>query len=83
MVTIDNLKVEKVANYFYCDKCNYTCYKKNHFDKHLSTLKHKNNENDNNDNKKVVKNVNSYEEINIFTDSLNGIEYIVYLVIYK
>jgi hypothetical protein len=27
---------------FFCKKCNYTCRKKNHFDRHLSTRKHKN-----------------------------------------
>jgi len=27
---------------FYCKKCNYTCSKKNHFDRHLTTRKHTN-----------------------------------------
>jgi hypothetical protein len=27
---------------FFCKKCNYSCSKKNHFDRHLSTRKHKN-----------------------------------------
>ncbi len=25
---------------FYCDKCDYTCYKKSNWDKHIETLKH-------------------------------------------
>ena len=29
-------------NIFHCKKCDYTCYKKSIFDKHLLTLKHKN-----------------------------------------
>lgn len=28
-------------NYFYCEDCDYTCYKKSVFDKHLLTLKHR------------------------------------------
>ena len=27
---------------YFCKKCNYSCSKKNHFDRHLSTRKHKN-----------------------------------------
>jgi len=27
---------------FFCKKCNYSCSKKNHFDRHMSTRKHKN-----------------------------------------
>ena len=28
-------------NYFFCNKCNYRCYRKNDFEKHLLTIKHK------------------------------------------
>ena len=42
MVTNDDQKVAKVANFFYCDICNYNCSKKYNFTKHLSTEKHKN-----------------------------------------
>jgi len=34
-------KSQKVANLFSCLKCNYTTCKKNDYDKHLLTLKHK------------------------------------------
>ena len=36
--------LKKVAdlsqNYYYCNKCEYKCSKKNDFDKHLLTIKH-------------------------------------------
>ena len=38
-------KVAKVANNFYCEICDYKCSNKTNFEKHLSTLKHKNCEN--------------------------------------
>ena len=34
-------KVAKVAKEYYCESCNYKCYNKNNFEKHLKTLKHK------------------------------------------
>jgi len=37
---MDNKKSPKVAKNFYCEKCDYKCYKKSDFVKHLSTDKH-------------------------------------------
>ncbi len=34
-------KVAKVATKFYCEICDYECSRKNNFDKHLLTAKHK------------------------------------------
>jgi hypothetical protein len=39
MFTDDNQKVAKI---FRCDQCDYTCYKKYNWDKHILTSKHKN-----------------------------------------
>ena len=32
--------VDLSQNILYCEKCNYTCYKKNDYEKHLLTKKH-------------------------------------------
>ena len=40
-MTNDDQKVAKVAQYFYCKICDYKCYKKSNFEKHLTTVKHK------------------------------------------
>jgi hypothetical protein len=44
METLGNILVaksgKKVANNFYCEKCDYTCYKKYNWDKHILTAKH-------------------------------------------
>jgi hypothetical protein len=45
MVVMDSKKSQKVAQNFYCTFCHYKTCKKNDFDKHLSTDKHKNKEN--------------------------------------
>lgn len=42
---MDSKKSQKVAQKFYCNFCHYTTSKKNDFEKHLSTDKHKNKEN--------------------------------------
>ena len=34
-------KSQKVAKKYHCECCDYSCYRKNDFDKHLSTRKHK------------------------------------------
>ena len=47
----------KVANKFYCEKCDYVCYKKSDYNKHLSTRKHKRLTNTYNE---VAKNSNEY-----------------------
>ncbi len=41
MMTDDDQKVAKVAQIFYCVKCDYKCIKKSNFEKHLTTVKHK------------------------------------------
>ena len=41
MMTDDDQKVAKVAQLFYCVKCDYKCIKKSNFEKHLTTVKHK------------------------------------------
>ena len=46
MIVEDSEKLPKVALKFYCDYCDYTTCKKSSYDKHMSTDKHKNNEND-------------------------------------
>ena len=46
MVVEDSEKLLKVASKFYCEYCDYTTCKKSSYDKHMSTDKHKNNEND-------------------------------------
>ena len=45
MVVNDSEKSPKVASKFYCDCCDYNTSKKSDFAKHLTTDKHKNNEN--------------------------------------
>ena len=46
MVVEDSKKLLKVAQKFCCEKCHYITSKKSSFDKHLSTDKHKNDQND-------------------------------------
>jgi hypothetical protein len=59
----DNEKMPKNAGLFYCELCDFKCFKKSNFETHLLTLKHKNYENDNkndkNDNEKVPENANT------------------------
>ena len=42
MLTNATQMPENHSPIFLCKKCNYSCSKKNHFDRHLSTRKHKN-----------------------------------------
>ena len=44
---------EKSSKIYECKVCDYTTSRKSQFDRHLSTLKHKNRQNDTNDTKKV------------------------------
>jgi hypothetical protein len=53
---MDNKKIPKNPVIFCCEKCNYNTGSKKDFNKHLSTLKHKNRINDN----KITKNNNSF-----------------------
>ena len=55
---MDNEKLLKVASGFSCKKCDYICYNKTNFNKHLSTRKHLA---DNNDNKKLLKVASIYK----------------------
>ena len=43
---MDSKKSPKVSQLFCCENCDYSSYKKADYNKHLSTDKHKNNEND-------------------------------------
>jgi hypothetical protein len=45
MIVNDSKKLQKVAQQFYCELCDYTTCKKSSFDKHIATDKHKNMEN--------------------------------------
>ena len=38
---MDDEKVAKVAEKYYCKICDYKCCRKNNFEKHLATAKHK------------------------------------------
>ena len=40
-MTLDDEKVEKVENKYYCEFCHYKCSRKNNYEKHLATAKHK------------------------------------------
>jgi hypothetical protein len=42
MDTFKEEKMSKTSEYFYCEKCDYTCCKKYNFDRHISSDKHKN-----------------------------------------
>ena len=53
---MDNKKIPKNPVIFCCEKCNYNTSSKKDFNKHLTTLKHKNRINDN----KITKNNNSF-----------------------
>ena len=59
METFGNILVaksgKKVAPKFYCEKCDYICFKKYNWDKHNLTLKHNLETNGNNGNQKVAK----------------------------
>jgi len=41
MDTLDTKKLAKVATNYCCEKCDYTTYRKNDYQKHLDTIKHK------------------------------------------
>jgi hypothetical protein len=40
-MTLDDQKVAKVADKYYCELCHYKCSRKNNYEKHLATAKHK------------------------------------------
>tara|TARA_B100000963_G_C22518054_1_gene621649 strand:+ start:74 stop:1069 length:996 start_codon:yes stop_codon:yes gene_type:complete len=61
MIQNDTKKVPKSSKNFFCEKCNYTTCRKSQFVRHLSTVKHKNHENDTNDTKKVPKSSTGYQ----------------------
>jgi hypothetical protein len=47
MVTDDNKKCQKNADFFYCDFCDFICCKKSNYTSHLLTPKHQKHENGN------------------------------------
>jgi len=55
MVTMVTKKMQKNAKNYICEICHFEASNKYNFNKHLSTLKHKNNENGNNGNEKNAK----------------------------
>ena len=40
-MTISCQKMPENAKIFYCEKCDFKCFKQSNYDKHLSTRKHK------------------------------------------
>ena len=54
---MDNEKMPKNDNNYYCEKCDFTCSKKSNYMAHLSTAKHKKREMDN---EKMPKNATPY-----------------------
>ena len=38
---MDSIKFRKSSNKFICEKCNFKCSRKSHYERHLNTLKHK------------------------------------------
>ena len=54
---IEENNIEKHINRkkYYCNLCDYYTFRKNNYNKHLNSIKHKNNENTHNNNAKVAK----------------------------
>jgi hypothetical protein len=55
MTTIDNVFTQKKPNKFYCEICDFKCSYNRDYQRHLQTIKHKNNVSTTIDNKKLVK----------------------------
>ena len=55
MTTIDNVFLAKTSTNFYCKKCDYCTSRKYNFNIHINSIKHKNNENDNENNSFLAK----------------------------
>jgi len=71
MTTLDNEKLAKSSTEYKCNLCDYSTFRKNNFNKHLNSIKHKNNENTHNNNAKVAKVAKKYICVNcekIFND---------------
>ena len=51
---------EKVAKVYFCENCNYKCFNKTNFDKHLATRKHKNLQNTDEKVAKVAKDCKTF-----------------------
>ena len=62
METFGNKKLQKVANEFYCQKCDYRTSRKSSFNKHLATEKHRLSHDGNTGNKKLQKVAKSCNE---------------------
>ena len=48
---MENLEINKCTKKYICEKCSFITFKKNHYERHLLTNKHKNIENNPNGNK--------------------------------
>jgi len=55
MTTIDNVFLAKTSKFFCCKKCDYFTERKFNFNIHINSIKHKNNENDNENNSFLAK----------------------------
>jgi len=62
----------KVANIFYCKKCNYECSKKSDFNKHLLTRKHTNETNETEMKQKISSKNLKIHECDICKDTFNS-----------
>jgi hypothetical protein len=58
MTTNDNDLVPKSPNFYECKKCYFKCSYKRDYERHINTIKHKNNENTTNDNDFYLKKPN-------------------------
>jgi len=61
MTTIDNIFLAKTSNTFCCELCDYTTKRKHNFNLHLQSIRHKNNEIDNENNGFLAKTSKQYE----------------------
>nr|UZT28892.1 MIGE-like and Zn finger domain containing protein [Nucleocytoviricota sp.]UZT29244.1 MIGE-like and Zn finger domain containing protein [Nucleocytoviricota sp.] len=61
MIKMINKKKSKNSENFTCNLCDFTCCKISNYKIHLQTTKHKNKENDKNDNKKMLDNAENFK----------------------
>ena len=61
MIKMINKKKSKNSENYNCELCNFTCCKLSNYKIHLQTNKHKNKENDKNDNKKMLNNAENFK----------------------
>jgi hypothetical protein len=60
MTTIDNDFLAKTSNHFFCKCCNYTTSRKYNYNLHIDSIKHKNNETNNENNGNLAKTSKTY-----------------------